>query len=90
MIGFSNRKYSAGFWLSALGAAALTPTLLQAQDSYEIQVYGSETVEPGRTMVELHSNSISRRTGNSISAWDSASAVRPTMSLWSWSWGTVF
>src|ERR1700761_7671730 len=27
-----------------------------AQDNYEIQVYGSETVEPGRTMVELHSN----------------------------------
>jgi hypothetical protein len=27
-----------------------------AQDNYEIQVYGSETVEKGRTMVELHSN----------------------------------
>lgn len=27
-----------------------------AQDNYEIQVYGSETVEPGSTMVELHSN----------------------------------
>jgi hypothetical protein len=27
-----------------------------AQDNYEIQVYGSETVEPGVTMVELHSN----------------------------------
>ena len=27
-----------------------------AQDNYEIQVYGSETVEPGTTMVELHSN----------------------------------
>lgn len=26
------------------------------QDNYEIQVYGSETMEPGRTMVELHSN----------------------------------
>lgn len=26
------------------------------QDNYEIQVYGSETVEPGSTMVELHSN----------------------------------
>lgn len=26
------------------------------QDSYEIQVYGSETVAPGDTMVELHSN----------------------------------
>jgi hypothetical protein len=29
---------------------------LKAQDNYEIQVYGSETVETGHTMVELHSN----------------------------------
>lgn len=28
----------------------------RAQDNYEIQVYGSETVAAGRTMVELHSN----------------------------------
>jgi hypothetical protein len=27
-----------------------------AQDNYEIQVYGSDTVTPGATMVELHSN----------------------------------
>ena len=27
-----------------------------AQDNYEIQVYGSETVKPSTTMVELHSN----------------------------------
>ena len=27
-----------------------------AKDNYEIQVYGSDTVAPGRTMVELHSN----------------------------------
>ena len=27
-----------------------------AQDNYEIQVYGSETVAPERTMVELHTN----------------------------------
>lgn len=27
-----------------------------SQDNYEIQVYGSETVDKGRTMVELHSN----------------------------------
>ena len=27
-----------------------------AQENYEIQVYGSETMKPGRTMVELHSN----------------------------------
>lgn len=29
---------------------------LMAQENYEIQVYGSDTVKPGRTMVELHSN----------------------------------
>ncbi|HET7789393.1 MAG TPA: hypothetical protein VFK78_01200 [Gemmatimonadales bacterium] len=29
---------------------------LAAQDNYEIQVYGAETVPAGRTMVELHSN----------------------------------
>jgi Putative MetA-pathway of phenol degradation len=29
---------------------------MQAQGNYEIQVYGSDTVAPGRTMVELHSN----------------------------------
>ncbi len=28
----------------------------EAQDNYEIQVYGSETVPKGKTMVELHSN----------------------------------
>lgn len=35
-----------------LGGAPAT----RAQDNYEIQVYGSETVEKGHTMVELHSN----------------------------------
>jgi hypothetical protein len=29
---------------------------VRAQDNYEIQVYGSETVPPGYTMFELHSN----------------------------------
>ncbi len=29
---------------------------LHAQDNYEIQVYGAETVDPGATMVELHTN----------------------------------
>ena len=29
---------------------------LAAQENYEIQVYPSETLAPGRTMVELHSN----------------------------------
>ena len=29
---------------------------LKAQDNYEIQVYGAETVSPKKTMVELHNN----------------------------------
>jgi hypothetical protein len=36
-------------WLGAAAGA-------QAQDNYEIQVYPYETVDPGHTMVELHSN----------------------------------
>jgi len=31
-------------------------TSLKAQDNYEIQVYGSDLVETGHTMFELHSN----------------------------------
>jgi hypothetical protein len=39
-----------GLGLNAVPRAAL------AQDNYEIQVYGSELVPPGATMLELHSN----------------------------------
>ncbi len=39
--------------LAALASASLS----WAQDNYEIQVYGSETVAPGDLMAELHSNS---------------------------------
>src|SRR5579883_2949921 len=45
--------------LAKLLAPGLTCAWLStglAQDNYEIQVYGAETVAPGRTMVELHSN----------------------------------
>jgi hypothetical protein len=37
-------------------AALLAPATALAQDNYEIQVYGSETVAPATTMFELHSN----------------------------------
>lgn len=37
-------------------ANILTSRTAVAQDNYEIQVYGSETVAAGDTMVELHSN----------------------------------
>src|SRR2546429_5120853 len=35
---------------------AAIPRAVRAQDNYEIQVYSYDTVEPGHTMVELHSN----------------------------------
>ena len=43
----------AGFGLVLALAAGVAA---QAQDNYEIQVYGSETVAPGTLMVETHSN----------------------------------
>ena len=48
-------RIGAIFW-AALAGAILLATPAQAQDNYEIQVYGADTVEPGHTMVELHSN----------------------------------
>jgi hypothetical protein len=42
--------------LAVLAGLLLCAPPASAQDNYEIQVYGSETVEPGHTMVELHSN----------------------------------
>lgn len=39
----------------ALAALVATASLL-GQENYEIQVYGSDTMKPGRTMIELHSN----------------------------------
>ena len=50
----AGRCLLAGLLLSL--PAFLPASSVRAQDSYEIQVYGSETVPPGRTMVELHSN----------------------------------
>jgi hypothetical protein len=42
--------------LAVLAALLLSAAPAIAQENYEIQVYGSDTVEPGHTMVELHSN----------------------------------
>jgi hypothetical protein len=39
-----------------IALAFVSATLLYGQGSYEIQVYGSDLVAPGDTMVELHSN----------------------------------
>ena len=40
----------------ALGAAVGGAVPAAAQENFEIQVYGAETLAPGSTMVELHSN----------------------------------
>ena len=40
-----------GFFFVLFGAG-----LSRAQDNYEIQIYGSETLAPATTMIELHSN----------------------------------
>jgi hypothetical protein len=40
----------------AMVASIGSPQPIAAQGNYEIQVYGSELVDPGHTMVELHSN----------------------------------
>lgn len=46
-----------GFILFAAFAAFISAApRAAAQDNYEIQVYSYDTVEPGHTMVELHSN----------------------------------
>src|SRR5579859_6865472 len=39
-----------------LFAVAASASLARAQDNYEIQVYGVDTVAPRSTMVEIHSN----------------------------------
>jgi len=45
-----------------IGACMFSPLSSGAQNNYEIQVYPSEIVDPGRTMVELHSNMALRGT----------------------------
>ncbi len=43
-------------FFSSLAIVCSVPLLSLAQDNYEIQVYGAQTVEKGSTMLELHSN----------------------------------
>jgi len=49
---FSGRS----FFALVLFTMILVAPLARAQDNYEIQVYGSDLVDPGHTMFELHSN----------------------------------
>ena len=43
-------------WAPVVWAMLLLPVAASGQGNYEIQVYGSEIVPAGRTMVEIHSN----------------------------------
>jgi hypothetical protein len=59
-------------FLHRLPVFALICLPLAAQDNYEIQVYGSESVGKGRVMVELHSNFTFQGTKSTVEG------VRPT------------
>jgi len=68
----AKKKFSSlhmkGFLFLALlmGVCLLSPLGSAAQNNYEIQVYPSEIVAPGRTMIELHSNMALRGTTQTI------------------------
>jgi len=49
-------RFRGGRFFLLLSVLTLFGQNAKAQDNYEIQVYGSETVAPATTMVELHSN----------------------------------
>ena len=51
-----------GRWLAIVSLCFWWPGVIAAQGNFEIQVYGSDTMEPGKTMFELHSNMAIRGT----------------------------
>jgi len=53
---FARKRLLAAWFALVLAAGTLLATSVFAQDNYEIQVYGADTVEAHHTMVELHSN----------------------------------
>jgi hypothetical protein len=68
--------------LLAVTPLAAAPGRLAAQDNYEIQVYGSETVAPAVTMVELHSNfTVHGRRSEIDGLWPTQDAVHETLEL---------
>src|SRR6202162_2568143 len=50
------KRFLVGVCFVGIVCALMGAPRAAAQDNYEIQVYGYETVERGHTMVELHSN----------------------------------
>jgi hypothetical protein len=66
----------------ACATLALGALRAGAQDNYEIQVYGSETVAPATTMVELHSNfTIDGRRTVQDGMWATEDALHETLEL---------
>ena len=53
-------------WVVISTVPALWPVIAAAQGNFEIQVYGAETVDPGRTMIELHSNVAAKGTRHTV------------------------
>jgi len=69
------------WWSALMFLWWLTPTG-RGQDNYEIQVYGSETVAAGRTMVELHSNFTIEGEGDKINGvFPSRHALHETLEI---------
>lgn len=56
MPSFTSRLYDEMRAAFLILLSVLVTSPLRAQDNYEIQVYGSDTVARGLTMTELHSN----------------------------------
>ena len=50
------KRLLAGVFVVGAALATIATPRASAQDNYEIQVYGADTVEPHHTMIELHSN----------------------------------
>ena len=66
----------------SLLAAVGFGSVARAQDNYEIQVYGSETVAPAVTMFELHSNyTINGSTEPDGVVWPTNHAVHETLEI---------
>lgn len=64
------------------GCHTIGPGVLFAQDNYEIQVYGSETVAQNATMFELHSNfTIDGRKGTEDDLWPTEDAEHETLEI---------
>ena len=53
---FRLQRFSDVPFLAVIAGLLFFAIPASGQDNYEIQVYGADTVEPGHTMVELHSN----------------------------------